>query len=52
MKSKSAIAELLLLVDHEALSIGMFEHLSEEWVSSSFGTQCTLHFASVEELLL
>lgn len=52
MKGKSTIAELLLLVDHEALCVGMFENLSEKWVSSCFGTQCTLHFASVEELLL
>lgn len=52
MEGKSPIAELLLLVDHEALCVGMFENLSEKWVSSCFGTQCTLHFASVEELLL
>lgn len=51
MKGKSSIAELLPLIDHEALRIGLCEHLGEELVTAGLGTQGTLQLSGVEELV-
>ena len=51
MEAEAAIAELLPLVDHEALCIGLCEHLGEKLVTAGLGPQGTLQLAGVEELV-
>ena len=51
-EAETAVVELLLLVGHEPLCVGQLQHLCEERVAASLGTERTLHFASVEKLIL
>ena len=51
-EAEAAVVELLRFIDHEPLCVGQLQHLCEEGVAASLGTERTLHFASVEKLIL